>query len=81
MLANRYLEDPGTSVLIVEARGSEDNNPMISVPFAALTLQTSEQDWAFRTPPLHPPEEACLGFKHKVRIKEGVSRTEGRDEI
>ena len=54
MLANRLSEDPGTSVLIVKARGSEDNNPMMSVPFAAPTLQTSEQDWAFRTV---PPEE------------------------
>ena len=55
MLAKQLSDDPGTSVLIVEGRGSEDDNPMISVPFAAPIPQTSEQDWAFRTPP--PPEE------------------------
>ena len=54
MLAKRLSDDPGTSVLIVEARGSEDDNPVISVPFAAPIQQTSEQDWAFRTV---PPEE------------------------
>ena len=78
MLAKRLSEDPGTSVLIVEAWGSEDNNPMMSVPFAAPTLQTSEQDWAIRTV---PQKKACLGFKHNVTIKEGVPRTEGRYEL
>ena len=78
MLANRLSEDPGTSVLIVEAGGSEDDNPMMSVPFAAPTLQTSKQDWAFRTV---PQKKACLGLKDKVRIKKGVSRTERRGEI
>ena len=72
VLANRLSEDPGTSVLIVEAGGSEDDNPMMNVPFAAPTLQTSEQDWAFRTV---PQKKTCLGLKDKVRYKEGVSRT------
>ncbi|XP_022308580.1 alcohol dehydrogenase [acceptor]-like [Crassostrea virginica] len=62
VLANRLSEDPGTSVLIVEAGGSEDDNRMMSVPFAAPTLQTSEQDWAFRTV---PQKKACLGLKDK----------------
>ena len=78
VLANRLSEDPGTSVLIVEAGGSEDDNPMMSVPFAAPTLQTSEQDWAFRTV---PQKKACLGLKDKVRYKEGVFRTERQGEI
>ena len=87
VLANRLSEDPGTSVLIVEAGGSEDDNPMMSVPFAAPTLQTSEQDWAFRTVPQKKAclglkdkvryiKRGCIGLKDKVRYKEGVFRIE-----
>ncbi|XP_061179543.1 glucose dehydrogenase [FAD, quinone]-like [Saccostrea echinata] len=60
VLANRLSEDPESSVLIVEAGGSEDDNPMIQVPIAALALQNSKEDWAFRTV---PQKQACLGLK------------------
>ena len=78
VLANRLSEDPGTSVLIVEIGGSEDDNPMMSFPFQLLPCKlhnkTGRSEWP-------PQKRACLGFEHKVRIKEGVSRTEGQDEL
>ncbi|XP_062603388.1 glucose dehydrogenase [FAD, quinone]-like [Saccostrea cucullata] len=62
VLANRLSADPRFSVLLIEAGGSEENNEMIRIPFAALDLQNTEVDWAFRTT---PQTKACLGMKDK----------------
>ncbi|XP_062616581.1 uncharacterized protein LOC134278281 [Saccostrea cucullata] len=49
VLANRLSEDLGSSVLIVEAGGSEDEHEMMKVPSMARVLQTTKHDWNFRT--------------------------------
>lgn len=50
VLAARLSEDP-VSVLLLEAGGSELDNPMIDVPFLAPALQLSKQDWQYYTVP------------------------------
>lgn len=65
VLATRLSEHPDISVLLLEAGGSEENNPVIRVPFAALELQNSEVDWAYRT---EHQQKACLGMDKQVRI-------------
>lgn len=65
VLATRLSEHPDISVLLLEAGGSEEDNPVIRVPFAALELQNSEVDWAYRT---EPQQKACLGMDRQVRI-------------
>ena len=65
VLANRLSEDPDVSVLILEAGGSEEDNFMIRIPFAALDLQNTEVDWAYRT---KPQGKACLGMDQQVRF-------------
>nr|XP_022293525.1 uncharacterized protein LOC111104083 isoform X1 [Crassostrea virginica]XP_022293526.1 uncharacterized protein LOC111104083 isoform X1 [Crassostrea virginica] len=59
VLANRLSEDPGVSVLLIEAGGSEDVNFNISVPLASGLVQLSEQDWKFQTV---PQKNACLAM-------------------
>ena len=44
VLANRLSEDPATTVLLVEAGGS-DSNPMIRIPGAYIRLHHSAVDW------------------------------------
>ncbi|XP_062603385.1 alcohol dehydrogenase [acceptor]-like isoform X1 [Saccostrea cucullata] len=62
VLANRLSADPRFSVLLIEAGGSEENNEVVRVPFAAIDLQNTEVDWAFRTT---PQTKACLGMRDK----------------
>jgi choline dehydrogenase len=50
VIANRLTEDPGTSVLLLEA-GGPDDNPEIRIPFAVTKLLQSEIDWAYQTEP------------------------------
>ncbi|XP_033739719.1 glucose dehydrogenase [FAD, quinone]-like [Pecten maximus] len=59
VVANRLSEDRGSSVLLLEAGGEEEENPLISVPLAALDTQKSEQDWMYFT---EPQNNACLGL-------------------
>ena len=65
VLANRLSEDPGVSVLLIEAGGSEDVNFNISVPLASGLVQLSEQDWKFQTV---PQKNACLAMADQVII-------------
>ncbi|XP_062618936.1 alcohol dehydrogenase [acceptor]-like [Saccostrea cucullata] len=51
VLANRLSEDLGSSVLIVEAGGSENEHEMMHVPFMSGVLQGTKHDWDFRTAP------------------------------
>ncbi|XP_061176433.1 glucose dehydrogenase [FAD, quinone]-like [Saccostrea echinata] len=62
VLANRLSEDPESSVLILEAGGSEDENMNISIPIASSSIQLSKQDWKFRTV---SQKKACLAMKDK----------------
>src|SRR5687768_15542614 len=48
VLAARLSEDPGVSVCLVEAGGS-DGDPNISVPAAAAKLFRSRYDWDYDT--------------------------------
>lgn len=63
VLANRLSEDLTSTVLIVEAGGSEDELKMMRVPVASTALQNTKQDWAFRTV---PQKNSCMGLKDKV---------------
>jgi choline dehydrogenase-like flavoprotein len=63
VLANRLSEDPESSVLIIEAGGSEDENFDITVPIASANTQLSNEDWKFRTV---PQKKACLAMREKV---------------
>ncbi|XP_052699727.1 alcohol dehydrogenase [acceptor]-like [Crassostrea angulata] len=60
VLANRLSEDPDVSVLILEAGGSEQENPNISIPVASPTLPLSKQDWQFKSV---PQKKACLALR------------------
>ncbi|XP_019924634.3 glucose dehydrogenase [FAD, quinone] isoform X3 [Magallana gigas] len=60
VLANRLSEDPDVSVLILEAGGSEQENPNISIPIASPTLPLSKQDWQFKSV---PQKKACLALR------------------
>ena len=50
VVANRLSADPGRTVLLLEAGGSDDR-PEIAIPYAAWQLQQSDLDWAYRTEP------------------------------
>lgn len=63
VLANRLSEDPKSSVLIIEAGGSEDDNFKMSIPIASGLLQKSEQDWMFLSV---PQKNACMAMIEKV---------------
>lgn len=63
VLANRLSEDPESSVLLIEAGGSEDDNFNISIPIASGMLQKTEQDWKYQT---IPQKKACLALHEKV---------------
>jgi choline dehydrogenase-like flavoprotein len=63
VLANRLSENPGSSVLIVEAGGSELVNVNISIPLVSANIQLSKDDWRFRSV---PQKKACLAMRNKV---------------
>ena len=51
VLANRLSEDPGTSVLLLEA-GGKDTNPWIHIPVGFVhTLNNPNVNWCFETQP------------------------------
>ncbi|OWF45028.1 uncharacterized protein LOC110457584 [Mizuhopecten yessoensis] len=56
VIATRLSEDRGSNVLLLEAGGREEENPLISVPAAAMDVQKSEQDWQYFT---EPQKHAC----------------------
>lgn len=51
VLANRLSEDRGVRVALVEAGGTDLENPAVRVPFDLFALFGSELDWAFTTVP------------------------------
>ncbi|XP_048768069.2 glucose dehydrogenase [FAD, quinone]-like [Ostrea edulis] len=62
VLTNRLSENPESSVLILEAGGSELENDNISIPLAFANIQLSKQDWMFRSV---PQKKACLAMRDK----------------
>ncbi len=50
VLANRLTEDPGTSVLLIEA-GGRDRHPNIKIPAAFANQFHTELDWDYWTEP------------------------------
>uniref|UniRef100_A0A8W8J5B5 Glucose-methanol-choline oxidoreductase N-terminal domain-containing protein n=1 Tax=Magallana gigas TaxID=29159 RepID=A0A8W8J5B5_MAGGI len=59
VLANRLSEDLTSTVLIVEAGGSEEENEVMHIPALPGLLQNTKQDWAFRTV---PQKKSCQGL-------------------
>jgi choline dehydrogenase len=50
VVANRLTEDPGTTVLLLEA-GNPDTKPEIQIPSEFMSLLGSEVDWAYFSEP------------------------------
>ncbi|MFV0254140.1 MAG: GMC family oxidoreductase [Beutenbergiaceae bacterium] len=67
-VASRLTEDPGTSVLLLEA-GGRDLNPLIHLPMGFTKLTTPDVNWGFSTVPqphlnnrrMHYPQGRVLG--------------------
>jgi choline dehydrogenase len=64
VLANRLSEDAESSVLIIEAGGSEDDNSDVSIPINHRILLHSKEDYEFRT---EPQTKACLAMRDRVK--------------
>ncbi|XP_061180751.1 L-sorbose 1-dehydrogenase-like [Saccostrea echinata] len=62
VLANKLSEDLRSSVLIIEAGGSEDESELMHIPFLSGALQATKHDWAFRT---IPQKYACFNMQGK----------------
>lgn len=68
VVASRLSEDPGTSVLLLEA-GGRDWNPLIHMPVGFTKLTTPDVNWGFETVPqaqlnnreMWYPQGRCLG--------------------
>ncbi|KAJ7586731.1 hypothetical protein C8J56DRAFT_1014658 [Mycena floridula] len=52
VIANRLSEDPRTSVLVLEAGGSDKNILVTQVPFYCSRLPTSQYTWNYTTAPM-----------------------------
>ncbi|XP_045169152.2 glucose dehydrogenase [FAD, quinone]-like [Mercenaria mercenaria] len=60
VLAARLSEDGKSSVLVIEAGGFYDENPLFHIPFHLPGLQNTKHDWRYYTV---PQKESCLGLK------------------
>eukprot|EP00105_Crassostrea_gigas_P017147 XP_011434809.1 PREDICTED: uncharacterized protein LOC105333502 isoform X2 [Crassostrea gigas] len=60
VLANRLSEDLLSTVLIVEAGGSEEENENMHIPALPGLLLNTKTDWAYKTV---PQKKACMAFK------------------
>ena len=63
VLANRLSEDLTSTVLIVEAGGSEDEHESMHIPYISGMLQNTKYDWGFRT---IPQKKSSLSLKDQV---------------
>ncbi|XP_052711315.1 alcohol dehydrogenase [acceptor]-like [Crassostrea angulata] len=62
VLANRLSEDPQSSILIVEAGNSADDDKLVQIPLAVMFANTSKYDWKFITV---PQKNSFLGSRDK----------------
>ena len=62
VVASRLSEDKTKKVLLVEAGGHYDENPMLHVPYYFFNLQHTEHDWEYYT---EPQKVSCLGLKEE----------------
>ncbi|XP_029837308.4 glucose dehydrogenase [FAD, quinone]-like [Ixodes scapularis] len=63
VVASRLSEDPGVSVLLLEAGGLP--NFFLDVPLLAAEIQQTKFDWAYRTV---PQEVSCFGLKNRQSL-------------
>jgi choline dehydrogenase-like flavoprotein len=63
VVANRLSEDPATSVLLVEAGGSELGILEFEIPAGFIDLQRSEYDWEYYT---EPQQHSTQSMNEKV---------------
>lgn len=65
VLANRLSEDPQSSILIVEAGNSADDDKLVQIPLAVMFANTSKYDWKFITV---TQKNSFLGSRDKVWV-------------
>ena len=76
VLAARLTENKSNMVLLVEAGGHFDENPLFSVPSKTFALQNSDYDWAYYTVPQkfsHFGAKEKRGFWPRGRVLGGTS--------
>ena len=73
VLANRLSEDPGASVLLLEA-GGRGVHPNIAIPAAFAKQFHTRLDWDFAT----EPEPHCDGRSLYLPARQGPGRLERR---
>ena len=66
VVANRLSEDKDTSVLLVEAGGSELGILEFEIPAGFINVQRSEHDWEYYT---EPQKYSSQSMKEKVKLK------------
>lgn len=60
VLASRLSEDKSFKVLLLEAGGFYDENPLFHIPIHWLDLENTKHDWEYYT---EPQKSSCLGMK------------------
>ena len=60
VVASRLSEDKDKKVLLLEAGGHYDENPMLHVPVVFFDMQHTKHDWEYYT---EPQKVSCLGMK------------------
>ena len=72
VLANRLSEDPGNSVLLLEA-GGRDTNPWIHIPVGYFkTMHNPKTDWCYTTEP--DPGIAEISVTDLIAMRPRISR-------
>ena len=77
VLASRLSDDPGLSVLLLEA-GPPDDAPEIDMPEAWPTLMGTERDWAFASTPQHGLDGRQIALPRGslvAQMRRGIHRT------
>ena len=62
VVAGRLSEDRDKKVLLLEAGGHYDENPLFHVPLDWLKIEKTEHDWEYYT---EPQNVSCLGLKER----------------
>ena len=62
VVAGRLTEDSDKKVLLLEAGGHYDENPLFHIPLEWLKIEKTEHDWEYYT---EPQNVSCLGLKDR----------------